>query len=233
MSVIDGGGGWGWPDGQSPYPGLRSFELGDHRVFFGRSREITSIAERLRSPERAQPAILAVVGPSGCGKSSLIRAGVLPRIAGEGYWLTAPPIVPGTDPLGNLVRAIAALVREKNIPVEVGSLRKDIEREGLKAVATDLLLPRMRQQCKLLIVIDQFEELITQTEADERAKFVATLGPSIGGPVQVLATLRPEFLEPVSKDADLRKLPLRLRQINPLDSDALREVIEHPAKWPA
>lgn len=79
LSVIDGGGGRGWPDGTSPYPGLRPFELGQRRVFFGRGREITQIAERLRSrAERAAPAILTVVGPSGCGKSSLIRAGVLP-----------------------------------------------------------------------------------------------------------------------------------------------------------
>ena len=58
---------------------------------------------------------------------------------------------------------------------------------------------------------------------------MAALAPAIGGPVQILATLRPEFLDQVSKDTDTRKLPLRLRQITPLDSDALREVIEHPA----
>ena len=56
LSVIDGGGGRGWADDQSPYPGLRPFDLGEHRVFFGRAREITQIAERLRSPaERAAP----------------------------------------------------------------------------------------------------------------------------------------------------------------------------------
>jgi hypothetical protein len=44
LSVIDGGGGRGWPDDRSPYPGLRAFDLGDHRVFFGRTREITQIA---------------------------------------------------------------------------------------------------------------------------------------------------------------------------------------------
>ena len=230
LKVIDGGGGWGWPDGKPPYPGLRSFELGEHRVFFGRSREITSIAERLRSPERAQPAVLTVVGPSGCGKSSLIRAGVLPRIAGQDYWLALPPIVPGTDPLGNLIHAIAALVHDRDIPVDAGSLRKDVARDGLKAVANDLLLAAgTDSKCKLLIVIDQFEELLTQTKPPERAEFAAALASALGGPIQVLATLRPEFLDPVSKDTDLKKLPLRLRQISPLDSDALREVIEQPA----
>ena len=136
LTVIDGGGGWGWPDGKPPYPGLRPFELGEHRVFFGRSHEISSITKRLRSSERAQSAILMVVGPSGCGKSSLVRAGVLPRISGEDYWLSLPPIVPGIDPLGSLIRAIADLHSENVISFDVKSLREDIERDGLKAVAT-------------------------------------------------------------------------------------------------
>ena len=232
LSVIDGGGGWGWPDDKSPYPGLRPFDRGEHRVFFGRTREITQIAERLRSTtERAAPAILTVVGPSGCGKSSLIRAGLLPRIAGENYWLPIPSILPGTDPLGGLVRAIAAMTRDRRIPFDMTSLRKNLDRDGLKALATDLLVAAgADSQCKLLIVIDQFEELLTQTERDERAEFVATLEPALGGPVQVLATLRPEFLDPLTKDPDLSQLARRIHEIRPLDSDALRSVIEEPAK---
>ncbi|AQA24410.1 AAA ATPase domain protein [Rhodococcus sp. MTM3W5.2] len=232
LSVIDGGGGRGWPDDQSPYPGLRAFETSEHRVFFGRSREITQIAERLRSPaERAARTILTVVGPSGCGKSSLIRAGVLPRIAGEEHWLPLPPIQPGTDPLGSLTRAIAAVTRGRHIPFDVTSLRKDLHRDGLKAISTDLLLAAgVDSQCKLLIVIDQYEELLTQTERDERAELVAALEPALGGPVQVLATLRPEFLDPLSTDADLSKLALRIHQVRPLQSDALRSVVEEPAK---
>ena len=231
LSIIDGRGGWGWPDERSPYPGLRPFDLDEHRVFFGRAREITQIAERLRSPERAVPAILTVVGPSGCGKSSLIRAGVLPRIAGEHYWLPLAPIVPGTDPLGSLVREMAAVTRARHIPFDATSLRKDLARDGLKAVCTDLLLAaNADSQCKLLIVVDQFEELLTQTARPERAEFATTLQPALGGPVQVLATLRPEFLDPIAKDSNLSKLPRRIREVRPLEADALRSVIEEPAK---
>ncbi|AGB26727.1 WD40 repeat-containing protein (plasmid) [Mycobacterium sp. JS623] len=231
LSAIDGAGGWGWPDGKSPYPGLRPFELGEHRVFFGRSRETTQVAERLRSPERAAAAILAVVGASGCGKSSLVRAGVLPRIAGESYWLALPPMLPGTDPLGNLVRAMAATIREHRIGFDVASLRKELDHHGLKAVSTDLLLAAgADDQCKLLIVIDQLEELLTHAEPAERAAFTAALAPALGGPVQVLATLRPEFLDAFASDADLSSIALRYNEIRPLDADALHEVIEHPAK---
>jgi WD40 repeat protein len=230
LKVIDGGGGWGWPDGKPPYPGLRSFELDEHRVFFGRSHEISSITKRLRSSERAQSAVLLVVGPSGCGKSSLVRAGVLPRIAGEDYWLSLPPIVPGIDPLGNLVRAIADFLVAQRISYDTKSLRKDIERDGLRAVAHDLLLAAgAASHCKLLVVIDQFEELLTQTEPAERSEFVAALEPALGGPIQVMATLRSEYVDAWGKDSDLRNLRTRIYQVRPLESDALREVIEKPA----
>jgi WD40 repeat protein len=231
LSIIDGTGGRGWPDDASPYPGLRPFQLGEHLVFFGRGREIKEITERLRSPaERGERAVLTVVGPSGCGKSSLVRAGLVPRIAGGDEWLTVPPIVPGSDPMGNLVRAIASLVRERHIDFDLASLRTNLQHSGLKAVATDLLVAAQADsQCKLLIVIDQFEELLTQTEARGRAEFVATIQPTLGGPVQALATMRPEFLDPASKDADLSKLPPRIQPVRPLAADALREVIERPA----
>ncbi len=231
LAVIDGGGGRGWSDGRSPYPGLRPFDLGEHRVFFGRSREITQIAERLRSPERSTAAILTVVGASGCGKSSLVRAGVLPRIAGEDFWLPLPPIVPGRDPVGNLARAIAAVSTDRHIPFDVTALRTNLLRDGLNAVATDLLIAAgADNQCKLLVVIDQFEELLTQTEPDARAEFVAVFGPALGGPVQALATLRPEFLDALARDKELSKLARRIREVRPLETDALRAVIEKPAQ---
>lgn len=231
LAIIDGTGGRGWPDDRSPYPGLRAFNRNEHQVFFGRHAEITQIAEQLRSPERSAPAILTVVGPSGCGKSSLIRAGLLPRIAAEKYWVATPPIVPGIDPLDGLLRAIAETIWERHIPFDTRWLRHNLYHYGLKAVATDLLMAaRADSQCKLLIVIDQFEELLTQTPVAQRAAFAAQLGPALGGPVQALATLRPEFLDPLAKDPHLSRLPPRIHVIRPLDSDALRSVIEQPAK---
>ena len=64
-----------------PYLGLVPFEEQDARVFYGRKdltgRLVRRLAERLDAP-----GILLLVGPSGAGKSSLLRAGLMPRLAG-------------------------------------------------------------------------------------------------------------------------------------------------------
>jgi hypothetical protein len=212
LDVIDGGGGRGWPDDKSPYPGLRALDLGEHRVFFGRNSEIKEITERLRSPtQRSARSVLTGVGPSGSGKSSLVRAGVLPRLGAQD-WLTTPPTLPGTDPLASLARALAAAAKDKRIDVNTASMRKDLEHDGLTTLATDFLIAAdADDQCKLLLVVDQFEELLTQAGPEKRRRFAATLEPALGGPVQVPATMRPEFLDAASKDAALSGIALRIR----------------------
>jgi hypothetical protein len=109
LGAVDRVGGSGWGDDRSPYPGLKPFEADMARVFRGRSVEVRQLTGRLRSlGERAGGGLLAVVGPSGCGKSSLVRAGLLPAMAGEAGWETAVPFTPGTDPVAALGRALAA-----------------------------------------------------------------------------------------------------------------------------
>jgi transcriptional regulator with XRE-family HTH domain len=68
----------GWPGG--PYLGLVPFEERDAQLFFGRDELADQLVRRLA--ERPDGAgILLVAGESGSGKSSLLRAGLLPRLA--------------------------------------------------------------------------------------------------------------------------------------------------------
>jgi hypothetical protein len=84
-----------------PFKGLAAFEADDARFFYGRERLIGAMVARL-----AEGRLLAVVGPSGCGKSSVVRAGLLPALAGGAVpgseaW---PQVVmrPGERPLAEL-----------------------------------------------------------------------------------------------------------------------------------
>src|SRR3954452_14506460 len=112
LARLDVAGGRGWPDGRSPFPGLRAFDADRHRVFFGRGGEGQELVGLLPSPAaRADGGMIVVVGPSGCGKSSLVRAGVLPVMAGEPGWWPRPPVQPGADPVGALARELTAAAR--------------------------------------------------------------------------------------------------------------------------
>ncbi|MGH4016870.1 MAG: toll/interleukin-1 receptor domain-containing protein [Pseudonocardiaceae bacterium] len=221
-----------WPDDRPPFPGLRPFEVDQHRVFFGRTEETKELAELLRSPaEHAKGAALLVVGPSGCGKSSLVRAGLLPVMTGEPGWWTLPPIVPGADPVAALARELATTARQLGLDPTVPLVRQQLDTGRLTELADELLVatpgdPRRR----LLIVVDQFEELLTQTDPAQRARFAELLRPALDGPVQLVVTLRPEFLDQLLADPDLATLPTQVYPLRPLRREALRAVIEKPAR---
>jgi WD40 repeat protein len=94
-----------------PYKGLAAFGGDDAGYFFGRERWVAELVARL-----VGSSLLAVVGPSGVGKSSVVRAGLLPALAGgvlpgSQSWVQAV-IRPGARPLAELRRAQRRLERE-------------------------------------------------------------------------------------------------------------------------
>jgi hypothetical protein len=197
LSEVAAGGGFGWPDDQSPYPGLRSFNADDHRVFFGRSADIKRLVVELRSPaSRVEGSITLVVGPSGCGKSSLVRAGLLPTLAKDADWRVLQPIKPGAAPIAALSRELASTASEVGLQWTIEDTRRQLETRGLSELADELLvaLPSPRRP-RMLVVIDQFEELLTLSPVVERAKFAKIVEPSHGSSVLVLGTIRSEFLD--------------------------------------
>ncbi|MGH3869770.1 MAG: TIR domain-containing protein [Pseudonocardiaceae bacterium] len=227
---VDAAGGFGWPDNRSPFPGLLPFDVDQHQVFFGRVGDTEELAELLRSPaEQAKAAVLLVVGPSGCGKSSLVRAGLVHVMAQESGWRTLPPILPGTDPVAALARELAAAAaRSSGLDWTVDHVHHQLAEHGLVRLADELLL--VARARRLLVVVDQFEELLTQTSSDERARFAELLRPALSGPVQVVATLRPEFVDQLLVDPELAVVPTGTYLLRPLRREALPEVIQGPAQ---
>lgn len=83
---------------ECPWRGLASYEPHDTDVFFGRSADVEACLRRL-----ADAPLLALVGPSGSGKSSLMKAGLVSRLAERGPVVT---FTPGPDPLASLAAAL-------------------------------------------------------------------------------------------------------------------------------
>ena len=161
-------------EGICPFKGLASFEPIDADYFFGRERLIAELVARL-----VGASFLGIVGPSGSGKSSVLRAGLLPALAGgvlpgsEGWRRLL--LRPGERPLDELRRVLV-------------SGAKDPLAEALDA------LPR---GARLLLAVDQFEELITACRSDaERSAFVDTLVRATADPegrAVVVVALRADF----------------------------------------
>ncbi len=219
-----------WTRDDPPYPGLRPFDAGMAQVFFGRDEDSRKLTERLRAP--AGPAgagLTIIVGPSGSGKSSLVRAGAIPLLQADPAWLVCPPLTPGVDPGATLGQVLTHVARTRD-----GAWTRDgIERilaepDGLARLAKQLLAGGTEQ--RMLLVLDQIEELFTRTSPSAREKFLALLAAAAPGPVQVVATLRSEFLDDMLTAAGEAELPVGTFTLTALRPEALRAVVTGPAR---
>ncbi|WP_405700373.1 trypsin-like peptidase domain-containing protein [Streptomyces sp. NBC_00069] len=135
-----------------PYRGLEPFTAEHARWFEGRKDAVRQVLDSLFRHQR----LTLLLGPSGSGKSSLIQAGVLRALAagerGSDRWL---PVI--------------ARPRQ-DLPAE-------LERAGLPGAATAGLAAAVTRRLasepgaqRVVLVIDQFEELLTQPADSERQK---------------------------------------------------------------
>ncbi|MBV9691823.1 MAG: hypothetical protein JO202_19160 [Ktedonobacteraceae bacterium] len=236
-----------WPDlaSRNPYKGLEAFAEHDSRDFFGRDDLVEQLIEKMKTTlaceqqgGQRQPArLLAVLGISGSGKSSVVMAGLLPclrrdRIPNSKEWVYLDPIVPGPHPLEALAGPLA-----KRFPAKTtASLRDELKSgstRGLHLLASDLV---KASQQRVLLVVDQFEEVFTlTTDKEERQKFFELLVTAViepRGPLFVILTLRADFYERLMRDyPELYRLIDAARvSVLPMERDDLRKVIEQPAK---
>jgi WD40 repeat protein/DNA-binding SARP family transcriptional activator len=99
-----------------PYKGLARFEQQDAAIFHGREALVATLVARL-----ADTPLVAVVGPSGAGKSSVVRAGLLPALAGgvlpgSGDW-PLHLLSPGEKPLRSVAPVIEAATARPGVVV--------------------------------------------------------------------------------------------------------------------
>ena len=104
-----------WDRTRPPYPGLAAMDVADAGVFFGRDTEVRNLVARVDGPLGYREGDLVVVmGPSGSGKSSLVRAGLVARLAmPRSDWAVVDTFEPGTRPLDRLVSRLVAIVPDQ------------------------------------------------------------------------------------------------------------------------
>ena len=197
----------------NPFPGLRPFREDEEYLFFGRESQVDTMVDKL-----ARTRFLAVVGTSGSGKSSLVNSGLRPALY-RGLMTTAGTswrmvqCRPGSYPIRSLARALAS----------EGGLFLSVQPQGVSLVdivlatlhMSTLGLADIYEQCriddgvKLLVVVDQFEELFryrrttaasAQSDQDQRQEAIAFVKLLVEAhaqtrvPIYIVLTMRSDFL---------------------------------------
>jgi WD40 repeat protein len=183
---------------ENPFVGLKSMTEADAERFFGRNEEIAGLVDKLKSHR-----LIAVVADSGAGKSSLVQAGLIPAFRGgklsdmvgrepdDRLWHVVV-MRPGRDPIEGLKRGVTeAAERLGRSADQCTGLRKRVDvadpSETAYAIRCDLPVGKT----ETLLVVDQFEELLTETAEAARAPFVGLLMTlAAGGGFRIVLTLR-------------------------------------------
>ena len=223
-----------FPINRDVYPGLRSFEAEDAAAFFGRRDEIEQLVDLLHPTLQRQPGrVVAIIGPSGSGKSSLLNAGLLPRLnRRDSPWIVVPAIFPGRSPVAALARSLARAYQQIGVTRDWADIETAISNGNgaLRRVVQDLV-DRANDRSRVLLVIDQAEELLTRTGAEERRAFLGLVRNSLEEdvPLWVVQTVRSEFLSNTPERSGLAEVSDDFLVVEPLSPDRLPEVIEAPA----
>jgi DNA-binding SARP family transcriptional activator/WD40 repeat protein len=193
----------------NPYKGLRPFGEVDARDFFGRGAQVDALHEVVD----ASPFVV-VVGPSGSGKSSLVHAGLVPGLRGDGARVAS--MVPTADPIGQLRTALSAVATR---PVPEGNVVAMVE-----GVASD-------GGGDLVVVVDQFEEAWTLTPSDDSAEFLDGLAcVATGDGVRVITTIRADFFDrPLAHPAIGSLAGVGTFGVTPMTAAELLDAIRLPA----
>jgi WD40 repeat protein/energy-coupling factor transporter ATP-binding protein EcfA2 len=231
---LDPANSFSFPVNREVYPGLRSFEAEDAAAFFGRRSEIDQLIDLLHPTlQRQAGRVVAIVGPSGSGKSSLLKAGLLPRLnRRDSRWIVVPTMLPGRHPVTGLARSLARAYQHFGFSRDWADIETAIStgKGALRPVVQDLL-DRADDRSRVLLVVDQAEELLTRTGAEERRAFLALVrdGLQEDVPLWVVQTVRSEFLSTTPERSGLAEASDDFLVVEPLSPDRLPEVIEGPA----
>jgi energy-coupling factor transporter ATP-binding protein EcfA2 len=234
-----------------PYRGLDAFREEDSAFFFGRgsaSEPESTIGQLMRKV--GEHSFVMVVGRSGSGKSSLVYAGLLPALRHERdrFW-NVLSLRPGPAPL----RALAAAFNPRADDEGAAEYATKITNEAAKLRTGDpeLLSHMIREELdraegkpdRLLLYIDQWEELYAQAPSSSDRERVAQHATDVNrfidllltaertAPVAVVATVRADFYDPLIAHQEIRLLlPTRQVLLGAMPRSELERTIVEPAR---
>lgn len=191
---------------QSPFKLLEPYGPGDKDIFFGRDAEIYALYSLLQ-----QTRLVLVYGASGTGKTSLIQAG-LPKVFKLTDWFRLS--VRRRDNLNKALRSELARALDSQEPVQdlVGAIQEVYESRWIP----------------VYLVFDQFEELFTLGNHEERVAFFTDLQQILDAnlPCKIILSMREEYIGHLYEYEPLAPGLFEKRfRVEPMKDETVRNVI--------
>ncbi len=217
-----------------PYKGLAAYEAGDSRFFKGRDALVHQLCRRLQLES-----VLVVGGPSGSGKSSLVRAGLVPALSkgaasGSEEWQCLL-MTPGSMPMQALREclkssdSLSEIVHQGGSTSQGNSYQID-DSHQVDSATVPTTIPTT------VLVVDQFEEIFTLADTDQRKEFLQTLARLTGAAnaalkVKITLAVRADFYAECAKEPWLaEKITSNQVLVGPMTTDELQQAITEPAR---
>ena len=236
----------------SPFRPDRPFDVGDERVFTGREQEVRTLLRRLEQRGAAGRGFLLLCGPSGSGKTSLLRAGLLPRLARPFQFeeiaavraCLLDPAADGATPLAALANRLCAdevlgapLAGFGLGPAEMTRLLATDPAVAARQIGSALnaFVPGRGgdSAARLVLIVDPFEAALEGTEPAGLLAFAAALHAlALDAASWVVAALRSDALPGLRRLEPLHALlddEGRI-ELEPPAPARIRQVIEIPAR---
>jgi len=238
----------------NPYRGLEAMTEANADYFYGRSIETGEVLNALTSqPERCP----ILIGASGVGKSSVAQAGVLSalksmRWPGTGHKAPWPAgltssrtwvhlvMRPGDAPLTALTATVIRLwglnVQDPENAALPRKWAEGLRRGDNKLAdlidATQEVLKKREGEApeRILLYVDQGEELYTRSTTAEARRFSEVLVEGLGDVrIMSVASLRADYFDKLQADDALFKSHQHIN-VAPLDRVRLDDVVKAPAR---
>ncbi|QGZ89939.1 nSTAND1 domain-containing NTPase [Microcystis aeruginosa] len=227
----------------SPYLGLVAFTANDANLFYGRKKVINDLLKELEKEN-----LIFLLGASGSGKSSLVQAGLIPALSAK-YKpnFSNLSMVPNDDPFFSFYLQVANFISQsptdyKQSETQVALPPQDNITAAVEYLEKVITTLKKKPESLWLIFIDQFEEILTQSQDNKGCLFIQSLENLISylqrtnnSSVKIVLTMRTDFLDQfmhtfpdfvVTIQSDGRK---PFSYITPMADRELKLVIKNPA----
>lgn len=159
-------------DDLHPWLGLASFSEDTRGFFYGREDEVAELSRRVQ-----RKLLTVLFGQSGLGKTSILRAGIVPRLRGQGYCPVYVRIDYGPQAPSAQAQIKQAILRETATSgtwTRSGSAAADESLWEFLHHRDDVLLDLQGKPLIPLLIFDQFEEIFTLAQGDDDGRLRAS-----------------------------------------------------------